>query len=79
MGRGKREVKKMGRKKNTITGKIFSVIAFIVWFGLFIALLKRFDWDIMLLLEWFLSLFLELIDRISNWFLTSPTFQRVVP
>ena len=65
-------------KKKGLVGSITTAFVWIFWGAIFIALLKRFDWDLFELVTWIISLFAEAIDKLSNFFLGSKTFNRIV-
>lgn len=65
-------------KKKGIIGGIISLITFIIVGGFFIAILKRFDWDIFALGEYILNWIVYGLERVSEFFLGTPTFNEAL-
>ena len=64
------------RRKGFI-GQVISIISLIIWAGLFVALLKRFDWDIIALGSWILNSIWNLISSVADAIGGNDSFRRI--
>lgn len=67
----------MKKKTGGITGSISQLFTFVIVAGLLIALLARFDWDILAVLEWIGSFIVDAVLTVANFFAGNRTFQRL--
>lgn len=67
----------MKNKNSGFMGSIYQIIMAIIFAGVFLALLSRFDFDIIAMFEWILMGIWTMIITIADWFASLPMFQRI--
>lgn len=65
------------RRKNGFIGQVMWLGSMIIWTALFVALLSRFNWDIIALAEWIVGFILDIIMSLADKISGNPTFQDV--
>ena len=61
--------------KKGFTGQVMGIFALIIWLGLALAILKRFDWDIGEAIAW---VFIRAVSSVANWISGLASFNKVV-
>lgn len=56
---------------------IINGIVMLVVVGLFIAIMRQFDWDFIAAFDWLFGLFFSIVNWIADFFSSNPTFQEV--
>lgn len=56
---------------------IMNGIFMLVAIGLFIAVMRQFDWDFIAAFEWLFGLFFSIVDRIAEFFSNNKTFNEM--
>lgn len=64
--------------KKGFTGQVMGIFALIIWLGLALAILKRFDWDIGEAIAWIGDLFIRAVSAVANWISGLASFNKVV-
>lgn len=65
-------------KKGGLIGQIIGIATTLVILGLFLAVLRAYDWDIVALFERIGEFFWDIIDRIAEMFEGNRSFRKVV-
>lgn len=64
-------------RRKGIIGNIYSLITFIIWAALFVALLSRFDFDIVRMVEWIVLFIWDIILRLANLISRNDSFRSI--
>lgn len=64
--------------KKGFMGQVIAIFSLIIWLGLALAILKRFDWDIGEAIAWVGDLFIRAVSAVANWISGLASFNKVV-
>lgn len=65
------------RRRKGIMGYIVTLILFIAFAGLTLAVLRQFDGDLMAAISWFIDFIVKAAARVADWFSEQATFRKV--
>ena len=66
-----------GKKKGGLTSQIGRLVYFIIISAIFLALLSRFDWDIILMFKWILSGIWNIIITLADIIAGNKSFRQL--